>query len=702
MSAARASGGPVSRQEMRDFGQGWSGNAQLFWSAPSPTDKPIRNWPHLSLPFDAPAADTYEVILHCTAAPDFATFRVFIDGQPGADVDGYAPSVTPQERSLGQHKLAAGRHELVVTVFAKAGASGGFSVGLDRIELRPLTATPSVTRGITPAPDVTRGSRSGGQTRPPKQVSIAAGAELNFGAYSDITIKWTLKGGTENTFDADGLFAHLVWESTAADKVAWRWQVSTQPFSELTLSPPGLLAQQDVSEAAFTIDLGSFPPLNAVKSARADRAVALSRQGDVDLYIRLIAVDGGRPVVASNAVVAHYRPGSNKSFEIMHRWAEEEARRKAEQERLDALYRIYEIEILEFKPAVFPDPNRWGCVEIIKNPYVNKPLQLVSFYGPGEHCGKSYTGEGHKLTSLDYVTGWVKAYDIISGSYDNVKAWTAKQFAKRLPCEKLGKAGAECEKYASQLAGVAINAGLAVAGVPPSMPNLNEVAKGHAVNAAVDLSCLQIESNGGKCTPELRSALQKAYKKGLDKLAHDLNRTTKEPACGDKKTAHDNGREPLPCFGDYPGIEFRPAKGAVWEPPQVRVRVHRTSVGPAQTTVGRELVVSMSVKNTFAGTIETYSRPVPPTNLEAELFVPARVSFSPPAVGHAVDLTLSFGGMKQYEFSTTDGGYAKHDGRLALYNGGLATLTAWITCRGANWSRDCAKSVEWKQRLPFR
>ena len=141
MNSAKVSDGPTSRQDMRGFGRGWSGNAQLFWRAPAPVDKPIRNWPHLAVWFAPPSAKTFEVILHYTSAPDFGTFRVFLDGQPRADVDAYSPTVTTADRSLGQHTLDPGKHELLVTVFTKAGASKGFAVGLDRVELRPVGAT---------------------------------------------------------------------------------------------------------------------------------------------------------------------------------------------------------------------------------------------------------------------------------------------------------------------------------------------------------------------------------------------------------------------------------------------------------------------------------------------------------------------------------------------------------------------------------
>lgn len=136
VGSAKASAGQVVRQEMQGFGAGWSRNAQLFWGAPAPVDEPIRNWPHLTLLFDVPAGKKYEIILHHTVAPDYGKFRVFLGGQPVADIDGYAPAVAPRTHSLGERTLAAGKHQLVVTVFSKTATSKGHFVGLDRIVLR--------------------------------------------------------------------------------------------------------------------------------------------------------------------------------------------------------------------------------------------------------------------------------------------------------------------------------------------------------------------------------------------------------------------------------------------------------------------------------------------------------------------------------------------------------------------------------------
>jgi hypothetical protein len=49
VNSAKVSSGDVSRQDMSGFGSGWSGNAQLLWKAPAPVNKPIPNWPGLTV-----------------------------------------------------------------------------------------------------------------------------------------------------------------------------------------------------------------------------------------------------------------------------------------------------------------------------------------------------------------------------------------------------------------------------------------------------------------------------------------------------------------------------------------------------------------------------------------------------------------------------------------------------------------------------
>ena len=138
-----ASYGEVTRQEMAGFGQGWSGNAQLFWGGQKPSNFPKKFRPQLRLSFEPPKPGTYVVVLHFTTAPDFGLFDVFLDGhKSGSPFNGYATKVAPKAQSLGEYQLAAGTHQLALEVYGLPAGSKGYAVGLDRIELKPVAVSP--------------------------------------------------------------------------------------------------------------------------------------------------------------------------------------------------------------------------------------------------------------------------------------------------------------------------------------------------------------------------------------------------------------------------------------------------------------------------------------------------------------------------------------------------------------------------------
>src|SRR5437867_5177697 len=252
VGSAKASAGNVVHQDMSGFGAGWSGNAQLFWTPPPPVDKPIRNWPNLRHGFKPPLAGTYELILRYTAAPDFGTFRVFLDGDAVHDIDGYAPKVTPKSQSLGQRQLDGGNHEFLITVFTKSAFAKNFSVGLDRLELRSKSSAADVGR----VGDSTRGPQSGQRrTVNPPQRGVGhpqiPAPQLFFANNDSISQKFTVKAGTERTFNKLDLHQHLIRESIPyAKEPDWRWQVAVKPFSNSVGGPPpGLVAEGNASSS---------------------------------------------------------------------------------------------------------------------------------------------------------------------------------------------------------------------------------------------------------------------------------------------------------------------------------------------------------------------------------------------------------------------------------------------------------------------
>lgn len=132
---AQATAGEVQIQEMASFDGTWSGDAQLWWVDGRPGDR-------LTLPLEAPAAGTYELIGFFTRAPDYGIIRLVVDGQAvGSLIDLYDPQVSATGPiSLGEVTLDAGANELVVEIVGKdvrsSGYGDGYLVGIDGFVLR--------------------------------------------------------------------------------------------------------------------------------------------------------------------------------------------------------------------------------------------------------------------------------------------------------------------------------------------------------------------------------------------------------------------------------------------------------------------------------------------------------------------------------------------------------------------------------------
>jgi hypothetical protein len=134
----------------------------------------------------------------------------------------------------------------------------------------------------------------------------------------------------------------------------------------------------------------------------------------------------------------------------------------------------------------------------------------------------------------------------------------------------------------------------------------------------------------------------------------------------------------------------------------VTVRVTRTARGPLEIDRSDyELRADLVLQNKFpGGQIESYYKPVPPTDLSGELFMPAKLTLPALAMGQPVTVTLPLGGIKQYTFSSTSGGYAVHNGWCALYNGATGSVTVGARCRNATGEVSCASPARRTVQIP--
>ena len=130
--------GRVAAQDMRGFGNKWSGNAQLLWLCPGPATE-------LVVSFEATEAGT-GLRFGLTKAPDFATFEIYLDGTKlKKNVDLYDPVVTHMTHDVAA-KINAGPHTLKFKCVGKNTKSIRHFFGLDYVEVtgRQVKAKPNV------------------------------------------------------------------------------------------------------------------------------------------------------------------------------------------------------------------------------------------------------------------------------------------------------------------------------------------------------------------------------------------------------------------------------------------------------------------------------------------------------------------------------------------------------------------------------
>ncbi len=119
-------------QNMREYGDGWSGDQQLIWVA-GQTGQTLE----LTLPNQT--AGQYRVLVGYTKAPDFGIVQANLGGMNvGQPVDLYDGRVSIHEPAdLGLMTLPAGKPVLKLTITGKNDKARGTKVGVDYFKLVP-------------------------------------------------------------------------------------------------------------------------------------------------------------------------------------------------------------------------------------------------------------------------------------------------------------------------------------------------------------------------------------------------------------------------------------------------------------------------------------------------------------------------------------------------------------------------------------
>jgi hypothetical protein len=123
-------GGVAEKQDMAAFGDGWSGDAHLWWRSAEPGAV-------LRLGFASPFAGRGRIHLAMTKAPDYGIAKVSLNGNALATIDLYDKAVVPTGERPFVGSFVAGRNELTIEIVGSNPAANpkNYMFGLDYIRV---------------------------------------------------------------------------------------------------------------------------------------------------------------------------------------------------------------------------------------------------------------------------------------------------------------------------------------------------------------------------------------------------------------------------------------------------------------------------------------------------------------------------------------------------------------------------------------
>ncbi|MBI5823193.1 MAG: hypothetical protein HZB18_04140 [Chloroflexi bacterium] len=335
------------------------------------------------------------------------------------------------------------------------------------------------------------------------------------------------------------------------------WQTSTQPFgSSCELEPAYLYTNGTVSSenesTTFTVE---FPPFYGE---------------EMIFHARVLPLVNGQPdCTPSNTITLTLKTQEGVVI--------------SELEKPPAPPVAYDIEITDFRPIHFPDYKYKYCVTIVENPYYG--TTYLDFLGVAPIWYEKPVGTNicptpyqyQEPSTWDQITGFLKdAVNFVSNAYNTLKGFVVDIIAVYNPICLQANLVTESQfvKDACHAAAeVAVNAALTYVGLPPSLPNydqLIETGKGELT----ELLAQQLEEQTGiPCTDECKDLIRD----GIDAAVEEIGKQAGNSACMSVYEAHDKNIEPL-CIP--PAIKVKPMHEGQLEPALVTVQLTRKADVP--------------------------------------------------------------------------------------------------------------------------
>lgn len=334
--------------------------------------------------------------------------------------------------------------------------------------------------------------------------------------------------------------------------------VFDKPFSPQGVSsaPQETVTQPKWGAGAF--GLGGGSPVFASFDPCAQN---VSAEGILTYHVRIIPMSNGQATgIPSNTVIMNYDPSGDLKITFPA-------------PPPIPLGTYYDVEILNFTGVYVPDLEYVYCVEIVKDD------SLFPAYKPGDKvCPKPFTG-GNKNGLLGAIED---AFNFISGIYNKLSDWATELVEQLNPLCIQAKLASSAIKVGEKevkdachyIAVIAVTAAKTYAGLPPSLPNFDQLTALGKENL-VELAAQELENSGVPCPEECKNVIRK----GIDYSLEQAKTNMSNSSCMGEKEANANGYQPL-CLP--PGVVSKPDPRGQPAPAVVEVKVTRrpNTTGP--------------------------------------------------------------------------------------------------------------------------
>jgi hypothetical protein len=294
--------------------------------------------------------------------------------------------------------------------------------------------------------------------------------------------------GPAGKVERDKVLLHVPWEgayfrrkgpSVMPQGVYWRWQLSSKPFGgTLAPKPPGLLSDGPLSTSEFSLNLSQY------------------LDGPKDLYVRVVPIDnayGGELAgTPSNEVVVTYAPFKPEElFPEVHlvSWQGPKG--------YEWNYRCWQVASHDVYGGM---PDAQG-----------KPIKIIA---KGQQRNVCKTDDSNILEDIgDAAEGFVNALadmvNWVAGAFKDLKSSIVNAVASLCGGQK-----DKCQVVAT----IALDTGLTALGVPPEIPNFDQLVAQLKQGGVEFLAAELVSAAGAENIPLAQDAAEAAIKKVLDEV----------------------------------------------------------------------------------------------------------------------------------------------------------------------------------------